>query len=162
MKLRLERNWLIGDTTTGKLYINGKFFCYTLEDKIRNEKIYGETAIPYGLYDVDRTWSPHFKIKMPLIKNVPNFEGIRIHKGTTAQDSSGCLLVAKSLSEDKQRLINSKIAFDDLDNKITEAIKSGEKITIDIVAPDVKQGLIWGSIGFTLIGLGIAVYFYFK
>ena len=162
MKLRLDRNWLIGDTTTGKLYVNGKFHSFTLEDKVRNEKIYGETAIPYGSYEVDRTWSPRFQVKMPLIKNVPNFEGIRIHTGSSALSTSGCLLVGKSLTEDKQRLINSKIAFDDLDNKIKQAIERGEKITIDIVAPDVKQGIIWGSIGVTLIGLGIAIYFYFK
>ena len=73
MKLRLERNKLLGDTTIGMLYVNGVFECYTLEDKVRNFKVYGQTAIPYGKYEVRITFSPKFQRMMPLLLNVPKF-----------------------------------------------------------------------------------------
>jgi len=83
-------------STIGRLYINGKSFCYTLEDAVRafGIKIQNETAIPAGCYDISITPSNRFKRDMPLLNNVPMFTGIRIHGGNRAKDSAGCILVA--------------------------------------------------------------------
>jgi len=64
---------------------------------------------------------------MPQILNVPNFEGIRIHPGNTAADTSGCILVGKNAV--KGKLTDSKLHFDALFKKLTAA---GESITITI------------------------------
>jgi hypothetical protein len=90
----------------GDLYIDGEFFCHTLEDEIRGDgvKVYGETAIPAGEYNVKITYSPHFKRKLPLIynnkdlcvhgKNGIKWCGVRMHGGNTEKDTLGCILVA--------------------------------------------------------------------
>ena len=89
----LERHWFTGTSTTGKLYVDDGFECYTLEDPIQEEKIYGNTAIPYGEYKVKITYSPRFKKKLPLLLKVPGFKGVRIHPGNWAKDTEGCILV---------------------------------------------------------------------
>lgn len=92
----------------GKLYVDGKYLCETIEDvdrglddkmteeEILKVKVKDETAIPTGIYNVYLTYSPKFKKQMPIIANVKGFSGIRIHSGNTAKDSSGCLLVGKN------------------------------------------------------------------
>lgn len=87
--------------THGKLYAvneyDGKeaFLCHTLEDVVRPDgvKIMHETAIPKGVYELAVTFSNRFKKRLPLLLNVPNFEGVRIHGGNSDSDSSGCVLV---------------------------------------------------------------------
>ena len=125
MNLTLYRKWFTDISTTGVLFIDGEFFCYTLEDKVREGKVYGKTAIPYGEYDVVVTYSPRFHKNMPLLKNVPNFEGVRIHTGNTANDTEGCILVGKSKGYDF--IGGSRNAF----NELMERIK-GQKLTIEI------------------------------
>jgi len=125
MNLTLYRKWFTDISTTGVLFIDGEFFCYTLEDKVREGKVYGKTAIPYGEYDVVVTYSPRFQKNMPLLKNVPNFEGVRIHTGNTANDTEGCILVGKSKGYDF--IGGSRNAF----NELMERIK-GQKLTIEI------------------------------
>jgi hypothetical protein len=82
------------ENTIGDFYIDGEFFCYSLEDRIRFEKVYGKTAIPAGKYRVIVNRSNRFKRLMPLLLDVENFRGIRIHGGNTAEDSHGCPLIA--------------------------------------------------------------------
>ena len=94
--------------TIGKLYIDGVYFCDTIEDKdrglnqtmsindIKKKKIYGETAIPTGSYSLVIDYSNRFKRRMAHILNVPGYEGIRLHKGNTAKDSLGCIIVGKN------------------------------------------------------------------
>ena len=77
----------------GTLYDEVGIVCATLEDAVRDKKVYGETAIPYGEYEVRVTISPRFKTPLPLLLNVPNFEGVRIHAGNTKDDTEGCILV---------------------------------------------------------------------
>lgn len=80
----------------GDLHINGKFFCHTLEDEIRPDgvKVYGKTAIDAGKYHLNLTMSNRFKRLMPLLVDVPNFSGVRLHGGNTSKDSHGCPLIA--------------------------------------------------------------------
>ena len=98
IKLFLKRIAFKETYTIGKLYIDGVYFCDTLEDKVRpkGEKVYSKTAIPAGTYDVIVNYSPRFKKMLPRLLNVPNFEGVLIHSGNTAEDSSGCILVGKN------------------------------------------------------------------
>lgn len=96
LKLDLYRYEYLEDRTFGKLFINNEYFCHTLEDAVmpQNIKIKNETAIPIGEYEVNITFSSRFKRLMPVLKNVPNYTGIRIHGGNTPDNTSGCVLVA--------------------------------------------------------------------
>jgi hypothetical protein len=108
MIITLRRIAMKDTYTIGKLYIDGVYFCDTVEDKdrglddsmeesvIKERKVYGETAIPLGTYKVEITYSPKFKKNLPLLYNVKGFEGIRIHSGNTAKDSLGCIIVGKN------------------------------------------------------------------
>ena len=125
MNLTLYRKWFTDISTTGVLFIDGEFFCYTLEDVVREQKIYGKTAIPYGKYDVVITYSPRFKKNMPLLVNVPNFEGVRIHAGNTANDTEGCILVGKSKGQDF--IGGSRKTYEELMERI-----KGQKLTLEI------------------------------
>ena len=90
----------------GDFFIDGEFFCYSLEDQIRydDKKVYGKTAIPDGRYKVVLTVSNRFKRIMPLLLDVPNFSGVRLHGGNTAEDSHGCPLIAFNLIENKTKI----------------------------------------------------------
>ena len=80
----------------GDIHTNNKFFCYSLEDEIRADgvKRYGVTAIKADTYEIEVTYSNKFKREMILIKNVPQFSGIRMHGGNTSENSLGCILTA--------------------------------------------------------------------
>lgn len=96
MKFEVIRYEYLPDRTLGQLEIDGKFFCYTLEDKVRppNEKVYGETAIPEGDYKVTIAPFRGDKTKMyPYLHDVPMFTGVCIHGGNKPEDSLGCILV---------------------------------------------------------------------
>jgi hypothetical protein len=129
MELKLVRKELTDACTIGELFVNGVFECYTLEDKVRPVKIKGETAIPTGHYEVIVSFSSRFKKPLPLLVNVPNFDGIRIHPGNTKKDTEGCILVGQKKT--KNSVLNSRAAFDVLFQKIEAAAKT-EKIFIEI------------------------------
>ena len=84
MRLILKRLYLKTDYTIGKLYMDGKYFCDTLEDQVRDltkeRKIPGRTAIPAGVYEIVVNVSPRFKRKLPRLLDVPGFDGILIHR----------------------------------------------------------------------------------
>ena len=85
MLIRLIRNQPKGSAITGRLVINGRFFCNTLERK--------GYEIPALCYPVRVTMSPRFKRLLPIVQNVPGRSGIRFHRGTKPQHSTGCILV---------------------------------------------------------------------
>ena len=148
MKLILKRIALRDTYTIGKLYIDGVYFCDTLEDKVRDlnkngkfdngeKKVYSETAIPYGTYKVDintvsprfknRVWAKPYSGKIPRLINVNSFEGVLIHPGTTSKDTSGCLLVGRNTIVGK--LTQSQNTF----HKLMSKLKGQKDITIEIV-----------------------------
>lgn len=161
MKLRLERNWLLGQKTLGTLYVNGKFFGYTVEDKVRPKgvKVYGETAIPFGTHNIDITMSSKFGRNMPEIK-VDNFQGIRIHKGTDEKWSEGCLIVSKKVKDGKLVLDEQTPAL--LNTMILDAAKKGEKTTIEIVKADRFKVFALGVFGAVILGLGFYTIWYYN
>jgi len=126
MKLLLKRLHKTENSTIGELYVDGKFECYTLEDKERDVKIKSETAIPKGTYIVGITLSNRFKKLLPILINVPNFEGVRIHSGNTNHDTDGCILVGTTRSKDF--IGNSRIAF----QRLFKKMQSAKDITITI------------------------------
>lgn len=130
MNLRLVRKTYTEQSTIGTLSINGVHECYTLEDKVRAVKIKGATAIPAGIYEVTITFSEKFKQPLPLLLNVPNYAGVRIHSGNTAADTEGCVLVGRSMGVDEVR--GSRVAFRALYGKIEKAIRR-EKVFIEVV-----------------------------
>lgn len=132
MKLIVERIWKTNTFTLGELSLNGTMFCDTMEDRIRpdGQKVMHETAIPEGTYKVILSYSPRFKRILPEVLNVPNFTGIRIHKGNSSKDTSGCLLVGYWDGEKADWIGNSTQAFDKLFDLMETASKAKEEITI--------------------------------
>ena len=126
MKIEVKRLHRTQNSTIGELTIDGKFECYTLEDTERDIKIKGETAIPKGTYKVIINQSNRFKKLLPLLINVPNFEGVRIHPGNSNHDTEGCILVGMNRSSDY--ITKSRKAFDSLFKKMKDA----KNITITI------------------------------
>lgn len=131
MNIKVERKWCGPTCTIGVLSVNGTDEMFTLEDTERMEKVYGETAIPKGVYNVTITHSPRFKKDLPLIENVPGFEGVRIHPGNTAEDTEGCILVGKT--KGPESVGKSREAFNDLFKEIRGAIDRGEQVILEIV-----------------------------
>lgn len=153
MKLRLKRIAKKDGYTIGKLYINDKYFCDTLEDKdrglqqsmsldiIKKMKEYGSTAIPAGVYAINMNIiSPRFKNKspynnyqgrVPRVMNVKGFEGVLIHIGNTAKDTEGCILVGKNKQVGK--VLESTQTFNNLMQKyLVPARNRNESIILSI------------------------------
>ena len=140
MKLTLKRIALRSTYTIGRLYVDGNYFCDTLEDTVRDinkngkfdngeKKVYAKTAIPYGTYEIKWTYSPRFKKYTPQLMNVPSFEGVRVHSGNSSTDTEGCLL----LGEKKKvgMVLNSRATINKFYPLIKEACSKG-KVTIEI------------------------------
>lgn len=135
MKLKLERRFLKPEYTIGRLFLDGVYFCDTLEDRVRDltheKKVPGQTAIPAGKYEVIVNISPRFKRKLPRLLDVPGFEGILIHRGNTAADTAGCILVGENRAMGK--VVNSTPYELKLTAMIERVQTAGEEITIEIV-----------------------------
>lgn len=143
MKLELIRKEFSEQSTIGDLLVNGKFFCYTLEDKdrgltssmsadeIRDKKVYGQTAIPRGIYSVvPRVTSlrgvGEIDGKLPMIENIKGFSGVFIHPGNTPEHTKGCPIVGSTKSKDF--VGNSKSTF----KILFEQILKEKNVTIEI------------------------------
>lgn len=154
MKIRVERKWPKPTYSIGRFYIDGIFYCNTLEDAdrglkqtdsldyIRSRKVANETAIPKGTYKVAmNVTSPKYAAsswywslcqgKVPRLLNVPGFDGILIHTGNNALQTSGCLLVGKNTKVGQ--LTESKDTFKKIYKLMKSAADKGEEITIEIV-----------------------------
>ena len=129
MDLRVKRLEFSDDSTIGELSVDGQFECYTLEDKVRPVKIKGKTAIPAGQYEVVINFSQRFQKLLPLLLNVPNFEGVRIHPGNIPANTEGCILVGDTKGVDF--IGQSRVAFARLFEKMKTAAET-RKIFIEI------------------------------
>ena len=112
-----------------------EYICDTLEPQWRDYakgayKVKGKSAIPEGRYAVVITYSPKFKDWLPLLVNVPKFEGIRIHAGNSVKDTQGCILVGENRVVGK--VLNSRKCVDLVKEKIVEAKDKGEGVWIEI------------------------------
>ena len=148
MRIRIDRAWRKKKYTISRVIINGERFgdgkkwCSVLEDtdrgliqsmsveEIKKIKVYGQTAIPRGIYEVQITYSPKFKRMLPILRDVKGFSGIRIHPGNTPSDSLGCLL--PGVNDTVGRVSNSTYWFNLLFSRIQEAEKAGEKVFVEI------------------------------
>ena len=154
MKIKVERRWPKATYTIGRLYIDGLYYCNTLEDKdrglkqadttayIKSRKVAGETAIPKGTYGVAmNVTSPKYagvswfwnlcRGKMPRLLNVPGFDDILIHPGNNALDTKGCILVGKNTKVGQ--LTESRETFKEVYRRLKDAADKGEEISIEIV-----------------------------
>lgn len=122
----------------GELFVNGEFFCYTLEDEIRPDgaKLYGVTCIDAGKYKVALTMSNRFKRIMPLLIDVPGFAGIRMHGGNTEAHTLGCLLVGFNV-------IDNISIQGTAEKKLTEELKKYKESWITIEnKPLTSEGIL--------------------
>lgn len=126
MELKIIRKEFTSQSTIGDFLIDGGWFCFSLEDKVREPgvKIPGKTAIPEGRYRVVIDQSNRFKRAMPHILNVPNFEGIRIHQGNYPKDTAGCPLLG--FTKDKDFVGKSVLAFNQFFDKLYLALAHEE------------------------------------
>ena len=128
MELRLERYDRSSSRTIGRLYLEGEFLCWTLEDAVRGDpdpstpaneaKVPGATAIPAGRYWVTRQNSPRFGPDTLTLLDVPGFTHIRIHAGNRAEDTQGCILVGDKRGEDE--IYQSRQALERLKQRFRE------------------------------------------
>lgn len=141
MELTLQREASTDESTPGKLFVNGRFECFTLEDVVREVpglrvaawKVASRTAIPTGTYHVTIDMSQRFGKQMPHILNVEDFDGVRIHSGNTSADTEGCILLGQDRNGPDE-VINSRAAFNAFFPKLQAAINNGEDVTITVAA----------------------------
>lgn len=138
----LERRWRKTAYTIGRLYKNGEFLCNTVEDpdrglhsnmaaaQIAKIKVPDQTAIPTGSYKVQLSESPKFKRVLPEVLNVPGYFGIRIHKGATADHSSGCIIPGDNTAT----------------GRVTNSEKYEKLIVAAIAAAEAKKEDVWLTI----------------
>lgn len=133
MNIELTRKYKRPTYTIGSLAVDGLPFCDTLEDPVRPRgvKITGDTAVPAGVYEVMLTYSPRFKRVLPLLLDVPCFEGVRIHAGNTAADTAGCILVG--FNRERGRVLDSRRTEAALVQKMQMRAAAGEKIYLKIM-----------------------------
>jgi len=112
MELFLQRREPSERGTLGDLFGNGVWCSFTLEDPKRSKKIAGDTCIPAGTYKIVMSYSNRFQRILPLLLDVPGFEGIRIHGGNTKEDTHGCILVAAKCDTFTKRLLQSRYQLD--------------------------------------------------
>jgi hypothetical protein len=156
MKLRLMRKATKLSYCEGTLTLDGKPFCDTLEDRDRGatqdmsftytkgnvgfwkrpdgsmiEKVYGETAIPKGTYNLTTMWWAKHECYVVGVLRVNGFLGILMHNGMTSGHSEGCVLLGKKTSPG--RLDGSRIYMDALVARVMAAVKKGEDVTLEVV-----------------------------
>lgn len=129
------------DVTIGDLSIGGHHICWVCEDPVREVagepvemwKIKGATAIPYGEYQIKRTFSNRFQCTMPQLMDVPGFEGVRIHTGNTTADTEGCLL--PGIERRFNGVGQSRLAVIEIEKWLDAVERNNDECWIDIRRP---------------------------
>lgn len=149
MELFIRRVYEGETYTIGHLYVNGTYFCDTLEPPVRRlparceytergavcrckEKVWGHTAIPAGEYPVAVTYSQKFRARMMRVLKVPHFSGILLHQGNTVKDTQGCILVGKNTV--KGKLAVSLLTMRQLRSMVWKAL-AVERVRLKIAGP---------------------------
>lgn len=134
-----------GETSLGILFIDDQFFCYTLEDTFRENKVFEHTRIPAAVYELGfrkeatpltlryRATRPWFDYHIEIL-HVSNFTGVYIHNGSTHEHTAGCLLVASGIyaTDEKKLLQNSRQTFEQFYKLIGNKLRNGEKVRLKI------------------------------
>ncbi len=147
MKITVDRITSDNDATLSNIYVDGKWFCFGLEDEYREEKIVGETRIPEGVYDVGvrvvggfhgrylRRYG-FFHQGMLQVLDVPGFEYILIHTGNTDDHTDGCLLVGCNATTTGELTVPaSRLAYVPLYSKVIQSALDGD-LTIQYIDND--------------------------
>jgi len=143
MRILLQRHALKAGYTIGRMEINGRYFCDTLEDtdrglresmtedEIAALKVKGATAIPTGTYRIDmQTRSQRFGRVLPRLVSVKGYSGVLIHSGNTADDTEGCILVGEN--RERGKVLNSRATLEHLLVFLRAAQAEGEEIELTI------------------------------
>lgn len=151
-QLKLIRHTFDHNRTIGKLYLNNKYFCDTIElcdrklvysidkDDLENQNIVrNNTAIPYGIYKVNinipqrefinfkyAEWSQHLNYKIPIVEHVPNFGIVRIHPNDTLFDRNGDIRIGNWKNN---KMINGNNVIKALYNNLS---KNNNEIYLEI------------------------------
>ena len=129
--IKVERFLHHPDCEISRVYVNGEYFCFSIEDAFRTTKIKGETCIPYGIYPLATRWSPKFSKSynhdMIWVQNVPDFEFILIHWGNTISDTEGCLIIGDKIGvvNQKDAVLNSRATYQRFYARVINQIKAG-------------------------------------
>ena len=139
MLIRLIRNQPQGSAITGRLVINGRWFCNTLE-RVGYQ-------IPALCYHIAVTQSPKFRRLLPIVQNVPRLpiansqspiayrSGIRFHRGTKPEHSTGCILVVADNPSRARELIGAEV----VENNVVEVVDSNNPIVGCRSAADIES-----------------------
>lgn len=156
MNIKLKRVARKNTYTIGKVYIDGKYFCDSLEDTDRGvtqvmpfvstggingywkkadggkvDKVAGKTAIPTGVYEGCSFYWGKYKCYVVQIKGVSGFAGILMHNGVTADNSEGCPLLGKNNLVG--RLDGNRMYMDALAARVLACESRSEKVTVEVV-----------------------------
>jgi hypothetical protein len=138
MKILVKRLFKKEQYTIGKMYLNDEYFCDTVEDKDRGLtqdmpldkilkiKVMHLTAIPTGTYNVILNVSPSKGRLLPRLVDVPGFTGILVHRGNSASDSSGCIIIGEN------KVVGKVINSTRYENELVNLLKNEKNISITI------------------------------
>ena len=156
MKVELKRYKSNKDYTDGMFFVDGEFICYSVEDEGRTKKVWGETRIPNGTYEISlrkegrfherykkkfKSYGADFHQGMLCVHNAPDwklitpqmsFQYILIHIGNDDDDTAGCLLPGMTAHADRNFIERSTDAYKKLYPIIRDALLKGEKVTIEV------------------------------
>ena len=145
MNIKLKRYTDSIDSTGGLLFVNGSFYCFTCEDQYQTKKVYGETRIPEGTYEIKLRdaggMNERYKKRYPFhkgmlhLQGVPNFTWIYIHPGNNDDHTEGCILVGlSSFYFNNETTISSSVeAYENLYKELIKHFEHGEKVFIEII-----------------------------
>ena len=143
LRIDLMRNPTNADTTFGSCYLDGMFFCFTLEDAVREKpgepvsdwKIKGKTAIPEGKYSVGLVDSPRFGPGSVHVQDVEGFSHILFHSGETVDDTQGCIILGDMIYQSEGRISGGRVRgiLDGFKKRVTAAIEDGKSVSLYIV-----------------------------
>jgi len=140
-----------GDSTLGLMFIDGAFFCYTLEDEFRPVKLKHETRIPAGTYelgimDVITPMTQKYRARhnwfefFTVLKDVPGFSHIYVHYGNTDEDTSGCILVGDAQKSNNSYgtgfVENSRDTFRQWYKIVYPQLQLGRTVKINLIDMD--------------------------